>query len=193
MTPMWLIINRASSPTVTKPSYWQCDSPTWSHTAFLSRFHARCRSPFWLHRRQSRLLGGSPVERLQSHMILTMSHWSSGLTCLLPATRVTGSNPLGGLMWNRDSPVSVVSLQYLKKRQAVSEASSVGLVKYQLAMCRAFWSHENCCYCAVLDHLAIPSWPKCCKSPGIQYRRPQRVFNRLSLLSISCLSRVQLL
>jgi hypothetical protein len=39
-----------------------------------------------------------PVESLQSHMILTMSHWSSGLTCLLPATRVTGSNPLGGLM-----------------------------------------------------------------------------------------------
>jgi hypothetical protein len=37
------------------------------------------------------------VESLQSHMILTMSHWSSGLTCLLPATRVTGSNPLGGL------------------------------------------------------------------------------------------------
>ncbi len=36
------------------------------------------------------------VESLQSHMILTMSHWSSGLTCLLPATRVTGSNPPGG-------------------------------------------------------------------------------------------------
>ncbi len=33
-------------------------------------------------------------------------------TCLLPATRVTGSNSLGGLMWNRDSPVSVVSLQH---------------------------------------------------------------------------------
>jgi hypothetical protein len=31
-------------------------------------------------------------------MILTMSHWSSGLTCLLPATRVTGSNPLGGYL-----------------------------------------------------------------------------------------------
>jgi hypothetical protein len=29
-------------------------------------------------------------------MILTMSHWSSGLTCLLPATMVTGSNPLVG-------------------------------------------------------------------------------------------------
>ncbi len=36
------------------------------------------------------------VESLQSHMILTMSHWSSGLTCLLPAIRVTGSNPQGG-------------------------------------------------------------------------------------------------
>jgi hypothetical protein len=36
------------------------------------------------------------VETLQSHMILTMSHWSSGLTCLLSTTRVTGSNPLGG-------------------------------------------------------------------------------------------------
>ncbi len=83
-------------PTVTRPSCRQCDSPTWSHTAFLSRFHTRCRSPFWLHNRQSRLLGGSPVKSLQSHMILTMSHRSSGLTCLLPATRVTGSNPLGG-------------------------------------------------------------------------------------------------
>jgi hypothetical protein len=39
---------------------------------------------------------GLSVESLQSHMILTMSHWSSGLTCLLPATRVTGSNPQGG-------------------------------------------------------------------------------------------------
>jgi hypothetical protein len=108
-----LIINRALSPTtVTRPSCWQCDSPTWSHTALLSRFHAHCRSPFWLHNRRSRLLGGSPVESLQSHMILTMSHWSSGLTCLLPATRVTGSNPLGGLMWSRDSPVSVVSPHY---------------------------------------------------------------------------------
>ncbi len=96
VTPTWLIINRASSPTVTSPSCRQCDSSTWSHTAFLSRFHTRCRSPFWLHNRRSRLLGGSPVESLQSHMILTMSHWSSGLTCLLPATRVTGSNPLGG-------------------------------------------------------------------------------------------------
>ncbi len=43
--------------TITKPSCRQCDNPTWSLTAFLSRFHARCRSPFWLHNQRSRLLG----------------------------------------------------------------------------------------------------------------------------------------
>jgi hypothetical protein len=70
----------ASSRTITRPSCQQCDNPTWSHnTAFLSQFHARCRSPFRLHKRWSRLLVGSPVESLQSHFFLTMSHWSSGL------------------------------------------------------------------------------------------------------------------
>jgi hypothetical protein len=37
------------------------------------------------------------VESLQSHFILTMSHWASGLTLLLPVTRDLGSNLLGGL------------------------------------------------------------------------------------------------
>ncbi len=83
-------------PTVTRPSCRQCDSPTWSHTAYLCQFHARCRPPFRLHNRRSRLLGGSPVESLQSHFFLTMSHWSTGLTFLLPVTRDPGSNPLGG-------------------------------------------------------------------------------------------------
>jgi hypothetical protein len=50
---LWPRLRRASSRTVTRPSYQQCDNPTWSHTAFLSRFHARCKSPFWLHNRQS--------------------------------------------------------------------------------------------------------------------------------------------
>ncbi len=57
----------ASSQTVTRPSCRQCDkpycrqcdNPTWSKTAFLSRFHARCRSSFQLHNRWSRLLGGA--------------------------------------------------------------------------------------------------------------------------------------
>jgi hypothetical protein len=37
----------------------QCDNPTWSHTALLSRFHARCRSSFQLHIRHRRQLGGA--------------------------------------------------------------------------------------------------------------------------------------
>jgi hypothetical protein len=81
---LWPRLRLASSRTITRPSCRQCDNPTWSHTAFLSWFHARCRSPFRLHNRQSRLLGGSPVDSLQSHFILTMSHWSSGLpVCFL--------------------------------------------------------------------------------------------------------------
>ncbi len=53
------------------------------------------------------------VESLQSHIILTMSlslvQWT---TRLLPITRDPGSKPLRGLMWSRDSPVSVVSLHW---------------------------------------------------------------------------------
>ncbi len=44
---LWPHLRRASSRTITKPSCRQCDNPTWSHTAFLSRFHAHCRSYFW--------------------------------------------------------------------------------------------------------------------------------------------------
>ncbi len=53
---LWSRRRRASSRIFARPSCWQCDSPTWSHTAFLSQFHTRCRSPFRLHNRPSRLL-----------------------------------------------------------------------------------------------------------------------------------------
>ncbi len=108
---LWPHLRRALSRTVTRPSYLQCDNPSWSHTALLSQFHARCRSSFWLHNRHSRLLGGSPVKSLQSHYIYTQSNWSSGSTPLLPAMRNPGSSPRRVLMWNWDSSVSVVSLQ----------------------------------------------------------------------------------
>jgi hypothetical protein len=45
----WPRLRCALSRTITRPSCRQCDNPTLSHTAFLSWFHARCRSPFWLH------------------------------------------------------------------------------------------------------------------------------------------------
>jgi hypothetical protein len=59
------------SRTITRLSCWQCDNPTWSHTALLSRLHARCRPSFRLHNWHSQLLGGIPVESLQSHSIHT--------------------------------------------------------------------------------------------------------------------------
>ncbi len=56
---LWPRLRRDSSQTVTRLSCRQCDNPTWSHTAFLSWFHARCRSSFRLHNRYSQLLGGA--------------------------------------------------------------------------------------------------------------------------------------
>ncbi len=107
----WPRLRRASSRTITRPSCRQSDNPTWSHTAFLSRFHARYRSPFRLHNRRSWLLGGSPVQSLQFHFILTMSQWSSGLPVCLPSQGTQVQIPRGGLIWNGDSPVGVVLLQ----------------------------------------------------------------------------------
>jgi hypothetical protein len=75
---LWPRLRQASSWTVTRPSCQQCDNPTWSHTALLSWFNARCRSSFRLHNRCSQLLGGSPVESLQSHCIHTQFQGSSG-------------------------------------------------------------------------------------------------------------------
>ncbi len=92
----WPRLRRASSRTVTRPSCRECDNPTWSHTAFLVRFHAPCRSSFWLHNRHSQLLGGNPLESMQSHCILTMSHWSSGLPVCFPSWGTQVQNPRGG-------------------------------------------------------------------------------------------------
>jgi hypothetical protein len=51
---------------------------------FYPGFIARCMSSFWLHNWHSWLLGGSPVESLQSHRIPTQFHWSSVSTlCFL--------------------------------------------------------------------------------------------------------------
>ncbi len=107
---LWPCLRWASSWTVTRPSCRQWDNPTWSHTALLFWFHARCRSSFQLHNRHSWPLGRSPVESLQSYCIHSQSHWSSGSTLCFPSwgTRVQSR---GVLMWNRDSQVRVVLLQ----------------------------------------------------------------------------------
>jgi hypothetical protein len=103
----WPRLRRASSRTITRPSCRQCDNPTWSHTAFLSRFHACCRSPFRLHNWRSWLLGRA-------------CNLTSFLPCLTgPVDYLFTSHhkgtqvqiPRGVLMWNRDFPVRIVSLQ----------------------------------------------------------------------------------
>ncbi len=83
--------------------------PTWSHTAFLSRFHAGCRSPF-----TTDGVGcwgepcGEPAISLHSYHV-SLVQWTA---CLLPVRRDPGSNPQGVLMWNWDSPVTVVLSGY---------------------------------------------------------------------------------
>jgi hypothetical protein len=74
----WPHLRWALSRSVIRPPCQFSDNPTWSHTALLSWFKARCGSSFRLHNRHSRLLGRSPVESLQSHCIHTQFHWSSG-------------------------------------------------------------------------------------------------------------------
>ncbi len=59
---------------------------------------------------------GEPAIFHDSHHV-SLVLWT---TCLLPATRDTGSNPLGGLMWNRDSPVSDVSLHWWPLRDPIT-------------------------------------------------------------------------
>ncbi len=54
------------------------------------------------------------MESLQSHCIQTQFHWSSGPpVCFLSWGCLI---PRGVLMWNRDSPVSVVSLHWWPQR-----------------------------------------------------------------------------
>ncbi len=109
---LWPRLRRASSRTITRPSYRQCDNPNWSHTAFFPAFTLAADLPSGFTTTES-AAGGSPVESLQSRFILTMSHWSSGPTLCFPSQGTWIQIPWGVLLWNRDSPVSVVLLQII--------------------------------------------------------------------------------
>jgi hypothetical protein len=104
-------LRRASSQTVTRPSCRQCDSPSHLISHSFSFPVSRSLQVLLPASQLTQLLGGSPVESLQSHFILTMSQWSSGVTLCFPSQGTWVQIPWGGLMWNQDSPVSVVLLQ----------------------------------------------------------------------------------
>ncbi len=80
-----------------------------------------------------RAYNSDAVESLQSHSILTMSHWSSGLPVCFPSQETQVQIPKGVLVWNRDSLVSVVSLHWWPRRDWSS---------LQPRLCRA--SSQNC-------------------------------------------------
>jgi hypothetical protein len=94
---LWPRLRWALSQTITRPSCRQCDNPTWSNTALLSRFHAHCRSSFRLHNWHSRLLRGEPCGEpavsLHSYTV-PLVQWS---TRLLPVMRDPSSIPRGYL------------------------------------------------------------------------------------------------
>ncbi len=106
---LWPRLRWASSRTVTRPLWRQCDNPTWSHTTLLSQFHARCRSSFWLHN-DIVCWGGA---------LWIACNFTALIPCLTGPVNYPfascheepGFTPQGVLMWNRDSPVSVVLLQ----------------------------------------------------------------------------------
>ncbi len=92
---LWPRLRWALSRTITRPSCRQCDNPTWSYTALLSRFHALYRSPFLLHNHGVGYWGepcGEPAISIHSHHVSLVQL----TTHLLPVTRDLGSNPLGG-------------------------------------------------------------------------------------------------
>jgi hypothetical protein len=93
----WSFWSRLRQASFTRLSCRQCDNPTWSHTALLSWFHARCRSSFRPHNRHSRLMGGEPCGEpaisLHSYLV-SLVQWT---TRFLPVMRDLGSIPRGYL------------------------------------------------------------------------------------------------
>jgi hypothetical protein len=84
---LWPRLRRASSRTITRPSYQQCDNPTWSHPSLQVSLPAS--------QPTESAAGGEPcgepaISLLSYHVSLVQ--WT---TCLLPITRDPGSNPQG--------------------------------------------------------------------------------------------------
>ncbi len=71
------------------------------------------------------------VESLQSHYIHTMSHWSRGLPVCFPSWGSQIQIPRGILMWNRDSPVSVVLPHWRPRRDSITGFVALQWVLHQ--------------------------------------------------------------
>jgi hypothetical protein len=124
---------------------WMCSTVQTVHHGLLNRVG---RSKVYLHSTAVQPAATSlkfqwvwtwPVESLQSHYILTMSHWSSGLPISFPSWGTRVQIPRGVLIWNRDCPVSVVLLRWWPWRDSdhwlrcLSVGASLGSA---LTMCK---------------------------------------------------------
>jgi hypothetical protein len=92
------------------------------------------------------------VKSLQSHFVLTMSHWFSGLTLCFPPQGIRVQIPWGVLLWNRDSPVSVVLLHWWPRCDwsflwpRLKRASSRTITRPSWWQCdNPTWSHTAFC------------------------------------------------
>jgi hypothetical protein len=110
---LWSRLRQVSSQALTRLSCRQCDNPSWSHTALLSRFdgfNLAAGPPFGFTTDIVGCWGWAlcrPVISLHSYTV-PLVQWS---TRLLPVMRDPGSIHRGVLMWDWDSPVSVISQQ----------------------------------------------------------------------------------
>ncbi len=118
------------------------------------------------------------LESLQSHFILTMSHWSSGLPVCFLSQGTQVQIPRGVLMWNQNSPDSDVSLQtacnirYMNKHIIVSfdilsryflaEYRNINTMKADYgAYGGSSWSHEAPDRAAAVCIVKSPLQPPC--------------------------------
>jgi hypothetical protein len=112
------------------------------------------------------------VESLQSHFILIISHWSSELPVCFPSQGTWVQNPRGVLMWNRDSPASVVSLHWWPRRDPIT-----GFVALQWVLHSAL--RQQCVNRDRLDHTALLSrFHACCLSPFRLHNRWSQLLGR---------------
>jgi hypothetical protein len=93
-----------------------------------------------------------------SHFILTMTHWSSGLPVCFPSLGTQVQIPSGVLMWNRDSPVSVVlaTLPNIKPEKNYWTR----LPRLDLARVHKKMRKRRLAWCFTLDVLQSDAWEK---------------------------------
>ncbi len=89
------------------------------------------------------------LESLQSHCIHTQFHWSSGSPVCFPSWGTQVQIPRGVIMWNQDSPDSVVSLHWWPWRDwslwpRLRRASSRTATRPSCQQCdNPTWSHTD--------------------------------------------------